>query len=584
MGTITGLLQDIQMTQENLSKILTDEAEFCVVDVETTGMSAVNCRIIEIGIVRVRKLKITETYRSFINPGTEVPYFISQLTGISNSDVRVAPFFDEISDIIEEFIGNDIIVGHNVQFDNSFLKKAFESCGKNKNENTTLCTCKLARKIYPELPSKSLGKVVKHLKIRHENVHRALGDATVTAKILIKMIKELKAKHNIQTLPELLNYQYFQVTKASDSKILKKKLIGDLAKLPDHPGVYLFKDAKDKVIYVGKAKSLKNRVKNYFSPTAPSKCKKIITQAARLGFELTNSELTALIAESELIKIHNPKFNIQLKKFGSNYFIKVLRDKPFGSTEVARKFDFDGNDYFGPYTNIDTVIRLQKVIEKTFRLRECKEKEFAQHKGCYLAHIERCLAPCVSESVSDEYNHELLSVYEFLSGKSQSAVNRLIERMKDYSSQHRYEEATEVRDIINVVLGQIHKTSILAEPVNSSNVLIEVKTTGVKDFILMVSGKIHIKDYIIKEMDYFDVAIEDYFGGVVSIQEEVNKKDLEKIKITLNWLIRHRSSVRVFYLKEFSSQQELYRHISYGNSKKTRKPALISDIHNLIEE
>ncbi|MGE5411263.1 MAG: UvrB/UvrC motif-containing protein, partial [Clostridiales bacterium] len=209
-----------------------------------------------------------------------------------------------------------------------------------------------------------------------------------------------------------------------------------------------------------------------------------------LEFMITNSELTALITEAEMIKLYNPKFNTMLKKFGNNYFIKVTSSLGYARTEVARNFDFDDNDYFGPYTNGDLVQNLQKVIERTFRLRECKDKEFQAKKGCYLAQIERCISPCTSEDLQEEYEVELKNVYDFLAGKNQFAVNRLISRMKDLSDRHRFEEASEIRDLINLVLSQIQKTSILAEPVNSTQVLIEIQTTGKKDFILMLSGKI----------------------------------------------------------------------------------------------
>ncbi|MGE5497379.1 MAG: exonuclease domain-containing protein [Syntrophothermus sp.] len=565
-----------------MSEILLDEAEFCVIDVETTGMSAAACRIIEIGLVRIKNLKVKETFRTFINPGTEIPYFITTLTGITNADVYDAPFFDEVADHVTEFIGTSILVGHNLPFDSSFLKHSLEACGKDSIANPQLCTLKLARKLYPELPSKSLGKVIKHLKIRNNKAHRALGDATATARILIKMIRELQSEHSIKNVKELLNYQQFAATKPGEKRIIKKKLINDLVKVPDEPGIYYFKNSKDTIIYVGKAKSLKNRVKNYFAPTAPAKGKKIVKAASKLEFQITNSELTALIAESEMVKLHNPKFNIQLKKFGNNFFIKVRDTHSFAYTEISRQFDFDGCDYFGPYTNGDLVMNLQKTIERTFKLRECRDKEFKAGKGCYLSQIERCLAPCTGLQNESAYNDEVENLYEFLAGKNQLAVNRLIERMKFLSERQRFEEASELRDLINLVLSQIQKTSVLAEPVNSTRVLIEVQTNGRKDFILLLNGKIYIKDYILGD-DNFEAAIEDYFNGTINIFNIVGKKDLEKIRITLNWLIRNRNSVKVFYLKEFGTKQELYRHISSGRTMKIHRPPIRLNIHDLID-
>ncbi|MCU7489889.1 MAG: exonuclease domain-containing protein [Bacteroidota bacterium] len=560
------------MSPKNLTDIPFENAEFCVVDVETTGMSPSTCRIIEVGMVRIRKLKIVETYQTFVNPGMEIPYFITTLTGISNSDVYDAPYFDEIANRVKEFMDDSILIGHNLQFDVSFLRRAFEDCGSEKFANPLLCTLKLARKMYPELSSKSLSSVIKHLKIRNKNVHRALSDATATGKVLLKMIKELKAKEGYKTAAEIIDFQSSPF-KEPDYMLTKKKLASDVARLPDLPGVYFFKNSKEEIIYVGKAKSLKTRVKHYFSSTAPSKSRKIVRQAERLGFMTTNSELTALIAESELIKIHNPVHNVLLKKFGNNFFLKVLRQDEYPKVEMARRFDFDGDDYFGPYTNKDSVKNMVKLVHSTFQLRECSDREFNKHRGCYLTQIYRCVAPCMKDFDPAEYEKELDKVYEFLSGKNQYALDSLIAKMKYFSEKQRFEEASETRDLINLVLAQIHKTSILSEPVNSTKVLIEVRTTGKKDFVLLLSGRIYIKDYIVGDDDHFDEALDDYFDNTINYHMEADRRDLDKIKIALNWLIRNRNNVRVFYLKDFQSKHELFKHIQSGLTGKIKRPS-----------
>lgn len=558
------------MKVKDLTEIPIDKAEFCVLDVETTGMDSNSCRIIEIGMVRVSNLKITETFQSFVNPGCEIPYFITQLTGIRNDDVYEAPYFDEIQPKIEEFIGSSILVAHNVQFDYSFLKRAYDSCGVEKIYNHQLCTLRLSRKMYPELQSKALSSVTKHLRIRHKDVHRALGDASVTAKILIKMLKQLKEDHGFKSVSDIMGFQAIPFVKP-EYRIIKKKLANDYSKVPDSPGVYFFKNSKDEIIYVGKAKSLKTRVKNHFSTTAPAKSRKIVRQASRLGFEVTNSELTALMAEAEYIKIYNPVHNKMLKKYGKNYFIRMLTTHDCPRPEFSGNFDFDGNDYFGPYTNRDTVHNIIKMIDRTFLLRECKEREFDSHRECYLTQILRCLGPCTDKKKYSAYDEELYKVYEFLAGKNQIAVNRLIERMKDFSERHKYEEASQVRDLIKLVLSQIHKTSILAEPVNQARVLVEVNTSVKKDLILLIAGKIYIKNFVIKESDNFDTALDDYFEGNINVFDGVDRKDLEKMKIMLNWLIRNRNSARLYYLKDFSSKKELFEAISQARTNRPKK-------------
>ncbi len=538
------------------------EATFSVLDFETTGTSPPNSRAIEIGIVRIEKGKITENYHSLLNPGQYIPPFITALTGITNEDIIGAPSFETISQEVKEFIDGSILIGHNLPFDFAFLKSEFERADIQLPKLEQICTLKISRKIFPELKSKSLGNMVKHFKIQHKNVHRALGDALVTAKLFLKLLEKLKDEYDYESISELVDFQ----TAPSVSKsfrLVKKKLVGDLASLPDSPGVYFFRDASDKIVYIGKAKSLKKRVKNYFSSAASRKAKKIARKANRLGFSVTNSELSALVLEAELIKIHKPQFNSMLKKYSQNYFIKINNDHKFPDIKVSTNFDFDGNDYFGPYSNRITSNSLKEISDKTFTLRECTNKEMAKKKKCYLLDIKRCTAPCIDEVSVEDYKNELDNVYEFLSGKNQNAVNRLLNKMKELSERKKYEEAAEVRDTVNMLLNQLSRSSILAEPINQVNALIEIRDSLETDYVLFLEGKVFLKDYYIKEQDLFDVALDDYFDGTFHLLAGMEEKDLEKIKISLGWLVKNRNKVKIHYLREYESKGELFTKLKF---------------------
>jgi len=549
------------MQNISFKELSPNETEFTVVDVETTGLSAEKNKIIEVGLVKVVNLKIAATYRTFLNPGTEIPSSISLLTGITNSDVKDAPSFDEIAQQIEDFIGDSILVGHNLRFDYSFLKNEFTKADLIFKDYTTLCTLKLSRKALPHLPKKSLGDVRKHLRIRHKNVHRALGDATVTAKVLVKLIKKLKDEFDVNTSSELLAFQSLPKTNKT-FRIVKKKLAEDFNKLPDKPGVYFFKNTKDK-FYIGKAKSLRARVNNYFSSAAPRKTKKIVRMSSRLGFHRTKSELTALLAEAELIKRHTPPLNTLLKRYSQNYFINIRNSQNFPFVKVTTHFDFDGSDYFGPYGNRVTANKMVEIIDRTFQLRECSEKEFDKRKKCYLADIERCLAPCVDSSVESIYKLELEKMYDYLSGKNQFAVNRLLRRMKQLSEKKKYEEAAIIRDTVDALLNQLSKSSILAEPINKAKVLFEIKDSYETDYILLLEGKVYIKDYFVDTSYDFEDIVKGYFDHDKNLLTGMQEKDLEKMKISLSWLIKNKSKVKIHYLKEFNTADELLQNIKF---------------------
>ncbi len=542
--------------QKNITEIPFEEAEYCVFDFETTGTSAVRDKVIEIGIARIKKGKIVETFSSYINPGRPIPFYITQITGITNADVENAPFFDDVYFRVKEFIGDSILTAHNLGFDYSFLKHECANHDLELPGNHAICTLKLARRLYPEFPSKSLGNLVKQLKIRHRDVHRGLGDATATAKVLIRMFKLLREQHEIDSVSDLIIFQ--KGTPSHEPfRIIKKKLIEDVSSLPSDPGVYFFKNSNDQVIYIGKAKSLKDRIRNHFMSNAIRKSKEIVRKASSLAYQKTNSELTALIAETELIKLHNPKLNTLLKKYPMSYFLKITTTEKFPSVSVSSNFDFDGNDYYGPYPNRDTANSIKDIIDRTFQLRECGDKEFKKQRKCYLADIERCYAPCIEKNISGLYSEELLRVNEFLCGQNQSAIDRLLNRMKELSAKQKYEEAAQVRDVVQSILNQLHRSSILAEPVNKAKTLIEINGPVKNDYMLLLEGKIIFKDYFIDNKNYFDEALNDYFAGSVQLFRELTEKDLERLKITLSWLVKNRNNVKVHYLKYYESVQEV---------------------------
>jgi DNA polymerase-3 subunit epsilon len=557
------------MNTSELPSTLLKEAEFSVLDVETTGLSARNNRIIEIGIVKIKNLKVVDKYSTLINPGCTIPYFITQFTGISNSDVTYSPSFYDTAEEIEEFIGNSIISGHNLSFDEGFLRYEFIRNGFEPLSSLNVCTLKLSRKIFPALKSKSLASVTEHLGIKNRDSHRALSDAEATAQILIKLIKILSKEQSIKTLQQLLDYESSLVSSSVNLK-LPKDMYDSLYSLPDAPGVYYFLNKKNEVIYIGKAKSLKDRVRSYFASTATGKTRRIVKQASKIKTELTNSELTALLLEAESIKLLNPRHNSQLKKYGNKYFIRITKNTKYPKAEITTKFDFDGNDYFGLFISRRKAEVVLDIIDKTFSLRECNDKEFRKGKKCFLADIERCTAPCV-KSNNPEYFEELDKVYEFLSGGNQSALDRMLFKMKDYAAKEKFEKAAETKQVIDLILSQTHKSSLLAEPINKANALFEVFEGLNKDFILLLEGKYYIKKGSLAGKDSFEDALNDYYSQTARIDINPTEEDQEKMKISLNWLTKNRNKVRIYYLKDFSSKDELFYAIS-NNKSSSKKP------------
>lgn len=547
---------------KEIESIPFEEAEFCVFDFETTGTSSKTDKVIEIGMAKIKKGKIVDTFSTYINPGRPVPYYITNITGITSSDVQDAPYFEEVYSQINSFIGDSVLVAHNLGFDISFLRNECYSAELQMIPNDAICTLKIARKIFPALPSKSLGNIVKYLKIRHRDVHRGLGDAIATGKVFLKMFKTLREDHNIDSIKDLISFQSSSSLPPSLS-IKKKKLAEDLHKAPAQSGVYFFKNFKGEIIYIGKAKSLKDRVRNHFLSNAIRKSKKIVQAASSLEYKTTNSELTALLAEAELIKLHKPRFNTLLKNFPRSYFVKITSEK-FPIIEIASTFEFDGCDYYGPYPNRNSVTETKEIIDKAFQLRECNEKEFKKKRKCYLMDIKRCVGPCVEEDTENIYNEEVFRVHDFLSGQNKSAVDRLLHKMKELSENQKFEEAAQIRDVVQRIINQLQRSSILSEPLNKANVLIEIADSPKKEYVLLLEGKMFFRDLFIepKAMQIED-ALQDFFTGSIQTNKELSQKDLERLKIGLSWLIKNRGQIKIHYLKNYSGIDDLGASLLY---------------------
>lgn len=277
---------------------------YAIVDIETTGGYAENHRITEIAIYHHDGLTITDTFHTLLNPGRNIPYYITGLTGITTEMVLDAPSFKEIGQEIFKRLDGKVFVAHNAHFDYSFLKKEFEQSGLTWNTRK-LCTVRLSRKIIPGLRSYSLGSLAESLGIEISNRHRAGGDAAATVRIFDELLRRDTENHILKALK-----------RNSGETILPPNLPKDeFDKLPVKPGVYYFHDARGKVIYVGKAINIKKRIAGHFSGDAREWSRSNIrNEIHHISFELTGNELIALILESQEIRRLWPKYN-QAQKF-----------------------------------------------------------------------------------------------------------------------------------------------------------------------------------------------------------------------------------------------------------------------------
>ncbi|MDK2817509.1 MAG: excinuclease subunit [Moorella sp. (in: firmicutes)] len=225
-----------------------------------------------------------------------------------------------------------------------------------------------------------------------------------------------------------------------------------LARLPDHPGVYLMRDAKGEIIYVGKAASLKNRVRSYFRGQHPPRTQVLVSHIADFEYILTDNEVEALILECNLIKEHRPRYNVSLKDDKSYPYIKITTQEQFPRLQITRSLVRDGSRYFGPYTNVGALRETLKLLRGLFPVRTCRETPLQQRsRPCLNAHINRCLAPCSGKVNPEAYREAVDNIVLFLEGKHTTLVKELKEQMEAAAERLEFEKAARLRDQLRAV-------------------------------------------------------------------------------------------------------------------------------------
>ncbi len=289
---------------------------YAIVDIETTGGSAINGGITEIAIHIHDGSRVVQHFTTLINPERRVPDFITALTGISNAMVASAPTFNEVADKIYELLSDTIFVAHSVNFDHSFIYHHLKKCGYELTVKK-LCTVRLARKAIPGLPSYSLGKICRHLNIIIDDRHRADGDAKATVKLFENILQNNGQEHIDKMLKRSSSEQWLPV-------YLDKNKIDSL---PPVAGVYYFHNSKGKVIYVGKAINIKKRVVSHFTHNdAGHRRQNFLRLVADIKFKICANELHALILESTEIRKLWPQYNYAQKQPIQKYGLYSFED------------------------------------------------------------------------------------------------------------------------------------------------------------------------------------------------------------------------------------------------------------------
>lgn len=314
--------------------------------------------------------------------------------------------------------------------------------------------------------------------------------------------------------------------------------------LPDNPGVYIMKDAAGKIIYVGKAVVLKNRVRQYFQSQRnhTPKVRAMVAKVADFEFIMTASEVEALILECNLIKKHRPRYNISLKDDKSYPYVKVTLQDDFPRVFLTHHIRKDGARYFGPYTNVTAVHESLKLLRRLFPLRNCKT---LQDRPCLEYHIKRCLAPCAGKISKEEYDGMIRSVLMFLEGRTVDVEKELEYRMKKAAEAYHFELAARLRDQLAAVKKVAEKQNIVTGAGDQDAIGMARSEIGVCVQVFFIrSGKMIGREHFLLQgsEDESDEALlaaflQQYYHRATFIPREILlPMDLAEVSLLETWL------------------------------------------------
>ncbi|HJQ08235.1 MAG TPA: exonuclease domain-containing protein [Candidatus Saccharimonadales bacterium] len=376
-----------------------------LVDIETNGLNHIRGRVIEVAAIRVEQGRIVHEFRKLIDPGSELPQFITNLTGITPKDLRNAPLFLAIADKLFDILDGAIFVAHNVRFDYSFLKQEFRRIGKSFSPRQ-LCTVRLSRALYPQYRTHKLHDLIARHNLKVDSRHRAYDDAHA----LWQFLRHIE--HTVD--PEVLRKALAcQLKKPS----LPKGLPADaLASLPEAAGVYIMEDEAGQPIYVGKSINIKKRVASHFTRDHENTQEFNIAQHVKnITVHQTDSELEALLLESRLVKEMLPLYNKKLRKVSKVMLAKrVHTDAGYIAVhlEEANPSDIPGSDnILAVYSHRGKARESLDRIAKDWQL--CpKLLGLEKSKGaCFLSQLGKCQGACVEREQPGQYNNRLLTAF-----------------------------------------------------------------------------------------------------------------------------------------------------------------------------
>ncbi|MGA1052664.1 MAG: DEDD exonuclease domain-containing protein [Ilumatobacteraceae bacterium] len=447
-----------QQSFDDLGTPLRD-VTFCVLDLETTGTRRDADMITEIGAVKFRGGERLGTFHTLVNPGRAIPPQVTVLTGLTDAVVRNAPRIETVLGSLRDFLGDAVFVAHNASFDLGFVRAAFDRDGRPDYRPTVVDTAVLARRLLrDEVPNFKLGTLATRLRLSHLPSHRALDDALATADLL-HLLLERASGWGVLGLDDLVAVGKL----AGHPQARKLDLTTDL---PRSPGVYLFLDHRNEVLYVGKATNLRQRVRSYFGSDDRRRIGPMLREMRNIDHLPFADPLTAEIVEARLIARLLPRFNRAGTRVDRYCSGVVDPERRWPRLSVVRSAA-DTGEHLGPLPSRAMARQVVDAFESVLPLRRCSTrigKTFrpaADATVCSAAQLGVAQCPCAGAADPASYRRAVDAAVRVMRGDADAITSALVDRMAGLAAAQRYEEAALVRDRAQALLAAVRRQRLI---------------------------------------------------------------------------------------------------------------------------
>ena len=442
--------------------------------------------------------------------------------------VYPAPLIGEVIPALLEFIGGAVLVGHNLRFDTSFIDAALVADGRERLPNRRVDTLGLARRLLrDEVPDMKLGTLARHLRVEETPNHRALADAQATAEVLHALL-ERAATLGVLGLDDLIELPKIRAHPSAS----KLKLT---AQLPRQPGVYIFRNRKNEVLYVGKATNLRSRVRSYFGGDTRSKVPQLLKELERIDHIVCSDPLEAEIHELRLIRRHDPHYNRVGKGWRRYTYLKLTVAERFPRLLITAEATADGSVYLGPFRSRAIATEIKEAIESSVPLRRCTQRisrnaVISVDTPCSPAQLGVAACPCRAETSEDDYRAIVERAVLALRSDHTALLEPIEARMFSYAEQERFEEATQQRDRLAALSKALRRLRSV-EWLRASGNLQFSTPDGLREFEgghLVTSSTPSLAD--------FDPRLERASVQVLPLGQPPAREEIDELLVVARWL------------------------------------------------